>query len=73
MNPLTDLNPSKRNNSQHQTNEELNPMKGHVPFWDDGHEQTALYKDIAEVYLTRAWYYFDGQQSHKGLLGLVIV
>ncbi len=55
VNPLTDVYLRKSNNSLLQTNEQPNPMDGHVPFLDGGQvlskEQTTLYKDIAEVFI----------------------
>lgn len=54
VNPLTDMCPGRSKNSLHQTSEQLNPMNGNVPFLDGAkvlsNEQTALYKDIAEVF-----------------------
>ncbi|KAL9951512.1 hypothetical protein ACROYT_G044183 [Oculina patagonica] len=51
----TDMCPGKSINSVHQTNEQLNSMNGNVPFLDGAqalsNEQTALYKDIAEMSL----------------------
>ncbi|XP_078354081.1 uncharacterized protein LOC144638724 isoform X2 [Oculina patagonica] len=47
--------PGKSINSVHQTNEQLNSMNGNEPFLDGAqalsNEQTALYKDIAEMSL----------------------
>lgn len=52
------MTPSK-NNCLRQTSEQSNPMEGHVPLNDElvlSHEQTALYKDIAEVFSQNSSY-----------------